>query len=381
MQTYFESKNKSDCNGCGTCALRCPVNAITMEEDSEGFLYPVVNKNKCINCGLCKKVCSNNPIKKSLLNDTYIAYTKNEQDLKKSSSGGIFGVLAKSVIEDGGVVFGVCYSEKLEVIHDYIEKTEDIDRFRYSKYVRSNLKESYKKCEEFLDNGRKVLFTGTPCQCAGLRTFLKKEYNNLITCEIVCFSNSSPKVFKMYLKNLEAENNSKIEKIIFRYKKYGWHGGNTYTIFKDGTEKETPEFTNAFLGGIINRPSCHNCHFCYLERYSDITIGDFWGIENYKEYVEDKNTGVSILNINTENGNKLFEQIRNNIFYKKVDREKAFSANHHFPAPANRRRTRFFRGVKNNKINEKNIIKKLKKYNRGSLIKKAIKRIIKIVKK
>ena len=208
MNNYFETYNKKDCNGCGVCTLKCPKNAIKMEVDEEGFLYPVIDKEKCINCGLCKRICPNNPEEKNNNSKTYIAYNLDKEEKKKSSSGGMFAPIAKWVINHNGVVFGVTFNEKLEAYHTYVDNIEDIVKFQGSKYVRSDLKDSYKKAEEFLKEGKYVLFTGTPCQCQGIRAYMQNKYDKLITCEIVCHANPSPKVFKMYVKNLELKYNS-----------------------------------------------------------------------------------------------------------------------------------------------------------------------------
>lgn len=380
LNSYFDKKEKKYCNGCGTCALRCPKGAITMVEDSEGFLYPVINESKCIHCGLCKKVCSNNPTGENIV-DSYIAINNNKEVLSKSSSGGMFSVIADYVIEKGGIVYGVTYNEKLDVVHDHVEKKEELKKFQYSKYVRSDLKNSYVEIEKFLKENRYVLFTGTPCQCAGLRLYLKKDYDKLITCEIICHSNASPKIFNMYKKNVELTFGSKIKQIIFRYKKYGWHGGNTYAILEDGREIEIPEFTNAFLDSLIGRPSCHNCKFCTIKRYSDFTIGDFWGIEKVDKSVKDDNTGISLLCVNTDKGKKIFEYFKKNIFYKKVDTKLAFSNNHHENVPFHSKRQKFFDEVNNGTINESNIAVSINNYLKRPLYKRVLSKCKKILKR
>lgn len=231
MNIYFDSNNKSDCNGCGVCALRCPKKAITMVEDEEGFLYPEIDESKCVHCGLCKKVCSNNPTK--INNEqTYITQNKNKDILNDSSSGGMFDILANYILDKNGIVFGVKYDNNLNVIHAYTKSKKGLEKFRHSKYVRSDLKNTYKEVEKFLKDDQYVLFTGTPCQCAGLKSYLMKDYEKLITCDIICHANPSPKVFDMFKKNLENKYSKKIINIDFRNKKkYGWHSGSHMDVF------------------------------------------------------------------------------------------------------------------------------------------------------
>ena len=369
MSNFFDSKNKKDCNGCGACALRCPKNAITMKEDDEGFLYPYIDESKCIHCGICKKICSN-VILNNESEDTYIAINKNKDVLLKSSSGGIFTILAEYTINKGGIVYGVTYDKNFEVVHDHINKLEDIKKFRYSKYVRSNLKNSFIEIEKFLKNGQYVLFTGTPCQCAGLRSYLRKKYDNLITCEIICHSNASPKIFKMFINNVETQYKKKIKNIIFRYKKYGWHGSNTYVIFDSNEEIEISCFTDAFLSNLICRPSCSSCIFCTSKRYSDFTIGDFWGIDKTYPSIVDDNTGISLLNVNSDKGRRIFNEVKDKMFTKKVDTNKAFLYNHNHNNPYHINRNHFFELVKKGKINDKNVINNINKCLSVNLFKK-----------
>ena len=202
MNNYFDTYNKRYCNGCGVCSLKCPKNAIMMKEDEEGFLYPEIDKEKCVACGLCKKICPN--IKNDIKNNstTYIAINKNDDDKKRSTSGGCFYSIAKHIIENSGVVFGVTFDKNLIAKHEYTDSLEGLMKFQGSKYVKSDLNNSYVKVKEFLMENRKVLFTGTPCQCAGVREYIGSSNDNLITCEIICHANPSPKIFEYYLTNL-----------------------------------------------------------------------------------------------------------------------------------------------------------------------------------
>ena len=196
----IEIKEKAFCCGCNACVQRCPKQCISMHEDEEGFLYPRVDKTICIECGLCEKVCpviNQNEPRKPL--KVYAAYNKDEKIRRESSSGGVFTAIAEQVIDEGGIVFGACFDENWEVKHDYTETKEGLKAFRGSKYVQSRIKDNYQKAEHYLKEGRKVLFSGTPCQIAGLKKYLCKEYENLLTVDFICHGVPSPKVWRMYL--------------------------------------------------------------------------------------------------------------------------------------------------------------------------------------
>lgn len=378
MCIYFESNNKKDCNGCGACALRCPKKAIKMVEDKEGFLYPVVDEEKCINCGICKKVCSNNPMTNEFKIRVYAAKNKNEYQRANSTSGGIFKVLAEYTIAKKGVVFGVRYDEDLNVKHDYAETVEEIKEFSISKYVRSDLNDSYLKVEKFLEKNRIVLFTGTPCQCYGLKSYLKKDYNNLIICEIMCHSNPSPKVFKLYKKNIELDNNKKIKCYYFRSKNPKVNN-RPYVEFKDGTILNYEIYNQVFDQMLISRPSCANCKFCNKNRKSDLTIGDFWQVEKFIPEIADKN-GVSLLFINSKKGEQVFESMKEKIEYKETNFKDAFMHNHYENIPVHKKRDEFFEGISNGTINETNIIKYMKKYTKRPLYRRILGKIKRIIK-
>lgn len=367
MKNYFETKQKNKCNGCGACELKCPKNAIRMEYDEEGFLYPIIDKNKCIKCGICSRVCpNNNKFNKKIYQKSkaYISYTKNASDKNNSSSGGMFFPIVRYVIEENkGVVFGVEMTEDLLAKHSYAETMEEAKKFQGSKYVKSDLNNSYKETKKFLDEGRLVLFSGTPCQCAGLRSFLGKKYDNLITCEIICHANPSPKVFKMYLENIKKEYNKDIKMIYFRSKETGWRNQVPVIEFNDESKINENSYFKAFTSELINRPSCYNCNFATKNRYSDFTIGDFWGIEYYDVSIKDDDTGISLFCVNTEKGNNIFKHIEDKIFYKEADISKAFSYNHHKNSPINKNRKKLFENISLGNITKENIIQYLNKYN------------------
>lgn len=363
------------------CALICPKGAITMTEDSEGFLYPVIDKEKCVHCNLCEKRCPNNPSESNTNQKTYISYCKDGKAKENSASGGMFYPIAKYVIEKNGIVFGVCYDDNLIAHHEYVTTLKGLKKFQGSKYVRSDLRDSYRKVEEFLKHDKYVLFTGTPCQCQGLRAFLKKEYNKLITCEIICHANPSPKVLELYKKNLEIKLNKKVKDIDFRSKENGWHNQTPIIEYEDMSRQEENSYFNAFVNEMINRPSCYDCRFCTTSRYSDFSIGDLWGIDKIDATIKDDDTGISLLNVNTPKGFEILDEIKDDLYLKEADTEKVFSYNHHCNVQPHKNREVFFKGISDGTINENNIIKYMNKYVKAPLYKRVINKSKRVVKR
>ena len=313
--------DKSYCCGCTACLSVCPKQCVTMKEDEEGFLYPVVDNSLCIDCGLCEKVCLvlHQGMSRQPLN-VYAAKNRDERVRLSSSSGGIFTLLAEKVIDENGVVFGVRFDENWEVIHDYTETKAGLSVFRGSKYVQSRIGDCYVQAKNFLNAGRKVLFSGTPCQIAGLKKYLRKEYDNLLTVDLVCHGVPSPKVWKQYLKEEIArqcdrkntvlshpihEKDVRVEGISFRDKRLGWKKYSfalTLSTINESGEKYSfcsrmPFYENLFLKGFLHnlylRPSCYACPVKGGKSESDITIADFWGIEQIlPECDDDKGTSL-----------------------------------------------------------------------------------------
>ena len=327
----IEIKDKTRCMGCHACYNRCPVQAIEMVEDEKGFKYPQVNKEKCINCGLCERVCPIlNQRKVKNTPKAYAVKNKNEEVREKSSSGGMFSLLAEKVLQDGGVVFGVAFDENWQLKHIYVENIEDLQIFRGSKYLQSIVGETYSKLKDFLIEGRKVMYTGTPCQIEGLKSYLGKEYENLFTQDIICHGVPSPKVHERYLKYLRDKYKTKnIKNIIHRTKINGWKNWCVNIKF-DNSEyikaHEQDPYMQAFLRNTSLRESCYNCQFKKKHRISDITLADFWGIENIAPEMDD-NKGTSLVIINSEKGKQIFEQIKDKIIYKQVDFDEAIRYN------------------------------------------------------
>lgn len=313
---------KKDCCGCGACAQKCPKQCISLKEDIEGFLYPHVNISSCINCGICEKVCPTINLESTRLPlHTYAAKNKNEYIRLNSSSGGIFTIIAEDIINEGGVVFGAKFDSKWNVIHSWCETIEDLEQFRGSKYVQSSIGNTYIEAKLYLEQGRKVLFTGTPCQIAGLNKFLRKKYDNLITMDFVCHGVPSPRVWFEYLNDLlKVKSISKpIEKIEFRNKKYGWKK-YSFTVSKNtykDKEKvsrivlQETKYNNTYLKGFVRdlylRPSCHSCCVKNFKSGSDITIADFWHINKYMKTINDhKGCSLVFIHSNRINLNKYY---------------------------------------------------------------------------
>lgn len=320
--------DKSQCCGCTACVSICPKQCITMREDEEGFLYPVVDSSHCIDCNLCKKVCPElypKEMREPL--HVYAAKHKNEQVRLASSSGGIFTLLAEKIIDEGGVVFGVRFNNNWDVVHDYTETMEGLAVFRGSKYVQSYMGDCYLKAKSFLEQGRKVMFTGTPCQIAGLKNLLRKDYDNLLTVDVVCHGVPSPKVWQVYLDEIARKGGknsvlshpivekTEINHIDFRSKSIGWKkysfaltlskataDGEKNTVLLSSIFTENP-YMNAFLSNLSLRPSCYDCPAKSGKSGSDITIADFWGIEDVlPEFDDDK--GISLVLSYSEKGGR-----------------------------------------------------------------------------
>lgn len=378
--TYLDNKQKNMCNGCGVCALVCPKNCIKMVEDGEGFLYPEIDESKCIKCNKCRKFCANFNSKKEENEKAYATINNSEEQIKDSSSGGMFYILAEYVIKNNGVVFGVTYNKDLKAVHEYAESLQECKKFCGSKYVRSDLQSSYTKVKEFLKNDRFVLFTGTACQISGLKKYLGKEYNKLILCDILCHANPSPKVFKLYIKNLEKIKNKKIKKVWFRSKENGWKNQTPIIEYENGEKEEENSYFTAFVNEMINRPSCYSCQFASKRRISDFTIGDFWGIEKVLPDI-DISKGVSLLNVNSDKGFKIFDEIKEKMTYREVDYNLACSFNHYHNVQVHNDRDKFFRGICSGEINENNIITYMNKYTKKPLYRRVLGKVKKIIKK
>ena len=343
MNAQFDS-----CCGCRACELACPKSAIKMEQNAEGFLYPVVDENLCINCGICNTVCpieqcdkyKNEPIK------VYAAYNLNQKARKKSSSGGIFIAIAKEILNRKGRVYGAAFDDKLNLYHIGIENELNLDKLIGSKYIQSDTLDSFRKIKQDLIENKWVYFVGTPCQVAGLKTFLRKEYGRLITSDLVCHGVPSIKIFKIFVDVLEKKWFGKIIDYKFRDKRInGWScsSSSALSISQKGKRQEhmydkiMNSYQAAFLSGSINREACYKCPFACKKRIGDITIADYWGVKAVFPNI-DYRDGVSVISLNTNKAISLFDNIKSNLYYHESQYEIAAKAgnNHQMLHPSQR---------------------------------------------
>lgn len=356
---------KEECCGCSACQQICPQRCIQMEPDNEGFLYPKVYSETCINCGLCEKVCPvKNTFKPASQPNSFGARTLDEELRESSSSGGVFTILASKIIERGGVVFGARFNEDWSIIHDYSESLEGLKQFRGSKYVQSRLGNTYSTIKEMLKKRRLVLFTGTPCQVAGLKHFLRKDYPTLYTMDMVCHSISSPKVWQLYLKELDC--NKDFSDITFREKRIlGWRnygikieiksqdGANSRIIVGGHLGKNANTYMRGFLENLTTRPSCYACPArCYTSG-SDIMIADFWHLDKYHPDWDD-NKGMSVVLVLSQKGKELFDSVKGSLFCKAIPYDEVEDRGVHAPITSStkphRYRYKFFEKLKEDGI-------------------------------
>ena len=307
--------NPFECCGCTACASSCTHNAIVMKPDRLGFLYPEIDNNKCTDCGLCQRVCAfNDNYDKSLNLDSPIAYAarhKNVLEVMTSRSGAAFIAISDHIIERGGVVYGAGYSEHFRIIHKRAITKDERDEFKGSKYVQSDLNNVFRLVKHDLKSGKIVLFSGTPCQTAGLHSFVGNNLReNLYLLDIVCHGVPSPYVWRDYLTFLENRYKSKISYVNFRDKElYGWKAHKeTFKFTTSGAEKISPVFT--FYKNIMFRHSCGVCKYTNLQRPSDLTIADFWGWEKIDKHINADDRGLSLVLCNTMKGQLLFDDVK-----------------------------------------------------------------------
>ena len=332
---------KKYCTGCKTCEKVCPTNAIEFIENKDGFQEPIVNKEKCINCGICSKKCPQlNEVKNIYLNDVEVYAAKNKDIAiqKNSTSGGVFSAFALYVLKNKGAVYGCAFNDKLVAQHIRVDNINELYKLRGSKYVQSDTMNTFVEVKNDLLKNIIVLYVGTPCQIAALKSYLGKDFDNLLTIDLVCHGVPSPKLFSKYKEYLEKTNKAQILEYYFRNKERNIWGGikavfnNNKTIYRNS---RLDSYNNSFYKGMISREVCYNCKYSNSKRIGDITLADFWGIEKeHSEFYDE--FGVSALIVNTQMGKRFFENIKNDLNIIKSDFSKVANKNRNLISPTER---------------------------------------------
>lgn len=347
MIKYQTTQSKYDCCGCRACEQICPKQAIEMRTDEEGFLYPHVLLEKCIDCELCNKVC---PIEHPCNPDSHpiqivAAQHKDSAVLQSSSSGGIFSLLAEYVLKHEGVVYGAAFDKNMYLKHIRIDDENKLEKLRGSKYIQSDIGQTYLQTKEDLKAGRLVYFTGTPCQVHGLKLFLRKNYDNLLTSDLICHGTPSYEIFANTLKHIEHNRKGKIFSYSFRDKNIGgWSCSSSSSSYKNEQSKKNKylkydrnmsAYFQAFIGGHLMRYVCYKCPFCHVHRPGDITLADCWGIHKFRPDFPNITGGVSMVLVNTEKGNDIWNSICADTIHMPVNEKDAvaYNANLRRPTP------------------------------------------------
>ena len=343
----IQIKYKADCCGCTACASICPKDAITMEPDILGFKYPKVDLGKCIDCGQCEKVCAFNDHYDISLNleepEIYAARHKDIHEIETSRSGAAFIAISDYILENGGIVYGVGYKDHFRVAHKRATTKEERTEFKGSTYVQSDLDGIFRQIKEDLKQGNTVLFSGTPCQTAGLNSYIgKKLRENLVLVDIVCHGVPSPFIWRDYLAYIEKKYNNEVVKVDFRDKsRIGWSGHIESFCFNKGNKIEMSLFTCLFYKHIMFRTSCGKCHFSNIKRPSDLTLADFWGWEKKNNNINKDNKGISLLFCNSIKGINLFNSIKCHLNHLSLNINECFQPNMCHPTILNKLSKKF----------------------------------------
>lgn len=325
MNGYLKSGKKSECLGCGACADACKANALKMKDDAEGFSYPEVNQSLCVGCSACNKACpvENMPKKSKEKQFAFGGHINDKKILEDSTSGGFFSAIADAWCDENYAVFGAV-ADRLNVYHSYITDKKDLYKFRKSKYSQSKTDGCYQQAKELLQSDVKVLFSGTPCQIAGLKSFLGKDYDNLLTVEVICEGVPTPLFACAYDKWLNDKYKSNIQTIDYRYKDGNkWDFQVMQTELDNGKIIKKDRWINPFwsiwLEHLMSRPSCYECQFATSDRVADISLGDLWGVHLYCPELYAKNKGASLAVCNTEHGRQIFEKAKAQLYGHELD--------------------------------------------------------------
>lgn len=327
----IQIQEKHNCTGCQACSQICPQNCIQMCADQEGFLYPVVDEKNCVQCGLCEMVCPvlQNTEEKRDTPKAYAAYNLNEEIRLASSSGGVFTLLAEHVLDREGILYGAAMVGT-QVKHIRVADRKGLELLRGSKYVQSDIAQTYVLARDDLEAGKTVLFTGTPCQIGGLKSFLRKKYDHLIAVDIICHGVPSPMAWERYITLREKEAGASAKQIFFRHKKCGWKKYALFLEFSNRTEyagcRHDDPFLRAFRRDLCLRPSCYQCSFRKVNRVSDITLADFWGIEKVCPEMDD-DQGTSLVILHSDKGEEIFRSLRLKMNCREVPFEAAIAGN------------------------------------------------------
>lgn len=338
------------CVGCGVCANVCAKKCIEMKKSNEGFLYPVVNISECTNCNACVIKCPQNSVAETDKSEFYMAWHKNKDVLRKSSSGGVFTALADAVLNGNGVVAGAYYDcSTREVQHIIIDTKSELDKLRLSKYYQSNTQNIFVDVKKMLANNKRVLFSGTACQIAALKSYLGGNHANLLTVDVLCHGVASKKIVDEYIADKQKRYKKKITDYRFRVKdeKSGWQDGyrtGMQLFFEDGTSRIQDKLTDTFFVGFNNnlflRESCYNCKYCGQDRVSDFTIADFWGVSEERANEIQQNLGVSLMLVNSDKARDLLVKLKQDLYYEKIDPQEAIPYNLALVKPQPRPETR-----------------------------------------
>lgn len=373
IQLYNKKEN---CCGCTACMNICPKNAIIMKEDEEGFLYPVIDQTKCIECGKCMRVCEfqNRDVRKNSYTQKFYAFKHGDEEVRiNSTSGGAFTGVTDYILTNNGIIYGACYDDNLRVVHGRGVTKEDRNKFRGSKYAQSNLGNIFRQIEADLYHDKIVLFSGTSCQTAALKKYIKPQYQEkLYLCDVACHGAPSPLIWEAYKKDMEYTFYDRIKKVNFRSKVQGWHNSTLNIDFGSGNyigSIQKDAYYIMFFKHFILRPSCHKCKYASYERDSDITLADFWGIEDTILDMDD-DKGVSLIMLNTKKGEEIINYLRQGSILKETVKDDCYQSIFEYPSKSNPKRKEFwqyyskygYQNVKNKYAKQKLVDRVLKKY-------------------